>query len=228
MSIPLYSTSTMANLADWNLDICAGPEIAVASTKAYIAQVCVCAILAKAVLGEKSFIKHHLDRVANEIDVVINENDENIKAVAAQIVKSETCFFIGRGLDYWAALEASLKLKEISYIHTEAFPSGELKHGSISLISKDVPVIGLVTQEGSSNIVRSNLVECQARGSKNFVISTRDIAEPTDDIIVPNVKHYFNPLVSITACQLLAYYVAIMKGNDVDKPRNLAKSVTVE
>ena len=151
-----------------------------------------------------------------------------IKNLAKQIFTASDVFYIGRGIDYWVCLEAALKLKEISYIHTEAFSSGELKHGSIALIDKDVPVLAICTQEGTNSIVRSNLTETIARGAKGIVIAMESLSDPTDDIILPDVAHYLTPLVSAVVCQLLAYYVAVLKGNDVDKPKNLAKSVTVE
>lgn len=219
--------STMVGLADFNLNIFAGKEMAVASTKAYIAQIVTCAILAKAVSGKETNLKNNLNRVALAIEKVISEKDV-IKGIAKEIVNATDIYYIGRGIDYWASLEAALKLKEISYIHTEAFSSGELKHGSIALIEKNTPVIAICTQEGTNAIVRSNLIETRSRGAKTYVISLESMSHPDDDIILPNVAHYLTPLVSVVVCQLLAYYTAVLKGNDVDKPKNLAKAVTVE
>lgn len=220
-------TSSMALLADYVLDIYAGPELAVASTKAYIAQIVVCAILAKALANKKTKLKTNLIRVASAIDKVI-ENEAIIIDLAEQLYKETDIFYIGRGIDYWASLEAALKLKEISYIHTEAFSSGELKHGSIALIKKGTPVIAICTQEGTNSIVRSNLTETTSRGAKGIVISMESMSENSDDFVIPNVAHYLTPLVSIVVCQLLAYHIARLRGNDIDKPKNLAKSVTVE
>lgn len=219
--------STMAGLADYTLDIFAGKEIAVASTKAYVAQVVVCAILAKAVSGQKTKLKNNLAKAALAIENVFS-NEILIKDLAKDIMKSDDVFYIGRGIDYWVCLEAALKLKEISYIHTEAFSSGELKHGTIALIEKGTPVIAICTQEGTNSIVRSNLIETKARGAKTIVFAMDSMSDTTDDFIIPNVAHYLTPIVSVVVCQLLAYYVSSLKGNDVDKPKNLAKSVTVE
>lgn len=219
--------STMVSLANYSLYIYAGKEIAVASTKAYVAQVVVCAILAKAVSGQKTKLKNNLAKAALAIESVF-DNEILIKQLAKEIMKSDDVFYIGRGIDYWVCLEAALKLKEISYIHTEAFSSGELKHGTIALIENGTPVIAICTQEGTNSIVRSNLIETKARGARTIVFSMDSMSDTTDDFIIPNVAHYLTPIVSVVVCQLLAYYVSALKGNDVDKPKNLAKSVTVE
>ena len=227
IAIPNISSSTMASIADFHLDLHAGPEVAVASTKAYAAEVIVTCILAKAVRGKKTHLSYNLEKCAVAMEEVISKAPI-IEMMAKQIIDAKDVFFIGRGIDYWACLECSLKLKEISYIHSEAFPSGELKHGTIALIEKGTPVITICTQEGTNPIVRNNLVETQARGSKPFVISTESLSVASDAIDIPNVNHYLSPLISVIVGQLLAYYVATLKGNDVDKPKNLAKSVTVE
>ena len=227
IAITNVPSSTMASIADFHLDLHAGPEVAVASTKAYAAEVIVTCILAKAVRGKKTHLSYNLEKCAVAMEEVISKAPI-IEMMAKQIMDAKDVFFIGRGIDYWACLECSLKLKEISYIHSEAFPSGELKHGTIALIEKDTPVITICTQEGTNPIVRNNLVETQARGSKPFVISTESLSVASDVIDIPNVNHYLSPLVSVIVGQLLAYYVATLKGNDVDKPKNLAKSVTVE
>lgn len=219
--------SSMVDLADFHLPIYAGKEIAVASTKAYIGQIVVCSLLAKAVSGAKTNLKNNLNRVALAMEEVLS-NKELFKDIAKQIVDSNDCFYIGRGIDYWVSLEAALKLKEVSYIHTEAFSSGELKHGPIALIKKDVPVIAIITQEGTNMITRSNLEETKSRGAKTFIISMESMSLSDDSVIIPNVAHYLTPLVSVIVCQLIAYYAAVLRGNDVDKPKNLAKSVTVE
>lgn len=219
--------STMSYLADATIDIYAGKEIAVASTKAYVAQVATMAILAKAVSEKRTNLKNNLNRVALVIDNML-VNKSVIKGIAKEIMEAKSVFFIGRGLDYWTCLEGSLKLKEISYIHSEAFSSGELKHGSIALIEKGVPVIALVTQEGTNNIVRNNLIETISRGASGYIVSSEALSLNDDDVIIPDVAHYLTPIISTIVFQLLAYYCALYKGNDVDKPKNLAKSVTVE
>jgi len=148
--------------------------------------------------------------------------------MAKRIKDANSLFYIGRGIDYWASLEASLKLKEISYIHTDAYSSGELKHGTIALIENNTPVIAIITQEGTNSVIRSNLAEAEARGAKGYIISLESLAYSTDDIIIPNVAHYLTPMVTVVVCQMLAYYVALYRNNDIDKPKNLAKAVTVE
>ena len=227
ITITNTKNSTMASIANYSLDIYAGKEIAVASTKAYVAQVVVCAILAKAVSGQNTNLKNNLSRAALAIEKIF-QDEILIRQLAKEIMKAQDVFYIGRGIDYWVCLEAALKLKEISYIHTEAFSSGELKHGTIALIEKDTPVIAICTQEGTNSIVRSNLIETKSRGARTIVFAMDSMSDPQDDFIISNVAHYLTPIVSVVVCQLLAYYVSSLKGNDVDKPKNLAKSVTVE
>lgn len=219
--------SSMFNISNYNLNINAGKEISVASTKAYIAQIVTIAILAKSVSNKKTGLKENLNKIALVMEKLISQ--KNIfKQFASKINDSRNAFYLGRGIDYWVSLEASLKLKEVSYIHTEAFPSGELKHGPIALITKGTPVIGIITQEGTNMITRSNLKETEARGANCFVISMESLSKTTDDIVIPNVAHYLTPLVSAVVVQYIAYYCAVLNGTDIDKPRNLAKSVTVE
>lgn len=219
--------SSMVRLSDYSLDICAGKEIAVASTKAFTAMIVTSTLLARAVSGTKTNLKNNLKAVALAIEKVL-ENKEVCKKIATEIVDSLDLFYLGRGLDYWTALEAALKLKEIAYIHTEAFSSGELKHGPIALITKNTPVIAIITQEGTNHIARSNLAETASRGASTYVISSKGLSIPSDDVIIPNVAHYLSPLVSVVVVQLIAYYTAELRKNDIDKPKNLAKSVTVE
>ena len=185
-------------------------------------------ILAKAVSNQKTNLKNNLNRVSLVIENIIQDLKPLIKDIANKIKDSNAIFYIGRGIDYWACDEGALKLKEISYINTESYSSGELKHGTIALIEKGTPVIAIVTQEGTNSIVRSNLEEAISRGAKGYVISLESFAYSKDDIIIPNVAHYLTPLVSVVVCQMLAYYVALYNNNDIDRPKNLAKSVTVE
>ena len=150
--------------------------------------------------------------------------------MAKQIHKESDIFFIGRGIDYSVTMEASLKLKEISYIHSEAYQSGELKHGPIALIENDVTVVGVITDRRLLDKSISNLQEVITRGAKTLIVTNQDIDEKlfTNIIKIPKVHHLLSPILSIIPLQLLAYYVSKEKGIDVDKPRNLAKSVTVE
>ncbi len=227
LTITNTKESSMVRLSDYYLDIYAGKEIAVASTKAYTGMIVVCAILARAVSGIHTNLKNNLKAVSLAMEKVLN-NKELYKGIANQIKDEPDLFYIGRGIDYWTALEASLKLKEIAYIHTEAFSSGELKHGPIALIKEQTPVIAIITQEGTNLVTRSNLFETASRGAKTYVIASKSLSLPSDTIIIPNVAHYLSPLVSVIVVQLIAYYVAVLKDNDVDKPKNLAKSVTVQ
>lgn len=227
LTITNTKESTMVRLSDYYLDIYAGKEIAVASTKAYTTMIVVCAILARAVSGDKTNLKNNLKAVSFAMEKVLSHK-ELYRGIAEEISKSTDLFYIGRGIDYWTALEASLKLKEIAYIHTEAFSSGELKHGPIALITEGTPVIAIITQEGTNMITRSNLLETEARGAKTYIISSKGLSLPSDDVIIPNVAHYLSPLVSVIVVQLIAYYASVIRNNDVDKPKNLAKSVTVQ
>lgn len=229
ITITNVSISSLAREANYFLPILAGHEISVASTKAYTGQVAILSILSFLVSNKKVNLKYELTRIALAIEDVFNTQTDLIKQmVETKIGNSRNCFYIGRGLDYYVALEAALKLKEISYIQTEGFASGELKHGTIALIEKDTPVIAIITQENINLNTRNNLKEVETRGAKCAVISCFSLAEPTDDIVINDVLDILAPLVSVVVTQLIAYYSSILRGNDVDKPRNLAKSVTVE
>lgn len=228
LTITNVITSTLAREADYALEIFAGPEIAVASTKAYVAQVSVLAILAFAVAKDHSLdLNLELSKVSMAIETVIDQKDY-IEKLVKEKLKKRSCFYIGRGIDYYTCLEAALKLKEISYIQTEGFAAGELKHGTIALIEKDVPVIAIITQAKTSHNTRSNIQEVRARGANTLIISTENVSDPSDEIILPEVNELFSPLLSVVPTQLIAYYKAKQLGLDIDKPRNLAKSVTVE
>lgn len=228
LTITNVITSTLAREADSALEICAGPEIAVASTKAYIAQLTVLAILANQITEKHDFdLVHELSKLSVAMEAVIDQKDYIEKLVVERLNK-RNCFYIGRGIDYASALEAALKLKEISYIQTEGFAAGELKHGTIALIEKDVPVIAIITQKSINHNTRSNIHEVSARGAKTIIISLASVADSSDDIILEDVHEYLAPLLSIVPTQLIAYFKAKHLGLDIDKPRNLAKSVTVE
>ena len=219
--------SSISRMCDYSIDLLAGPEIAVASTKAYIAQITVLSILAKAVSNRKTNLKANLSKAALAIEEVL-QNSDIIESIADNIKDRNDVYYIGRGLDYYACLESALKLKEISYIHSEGYPSGELKHGSIALVDQGFPVIAIITNEETNLITRSNLIETETRGALGIVVSSKSNSNGDDDFIIPDVASYLTPLVSVVFSQLLSYYVSIKRGNDVDKPKNLAKSVTVE
>lgn len=235
LTITNVPNSTLSREATYTLLLHAGPEIAVASTKAYTAQIALQAILAKA-LGEadnqaaaKDFdVKQQLALVANGMQALVDEKATFEKLAKSALLHTPNAFYIGRGLDYAVSLETSLKLKEISYVQAEGFASGELKHGTIALIEKDTPVIGIITQQKTAGLTRSNLQEVAARGAKTITIVTDALAKPDDTVVLPTVDERMTALLSVVPGQLLAYYTSLNKGLDVDKPRNLAKSVTVE
>lgn len=231
--------SSISREADEVFYTWAGPEIAVASTKAYTTQITSLYMIALNFALEKGTITREeylstiekMKKLPEKIQKVL-DNQEKIKETAERIVSKEHVFFLGRGVDYSLAMEGSLKLKEVSYIHSEAFAAGELKHGTIALIEEGTPVISIATQENLFEKMVSNMQEVKARGA--FVASiaqehNRSVEKVSDEVIyIPNCDDMLVPIVAVVPMQLLAYYVSTMKGLDVDKPRNLAKSVTVE
>jgi glucosamine--fructose-6-phosphate aminotransferase (isomerizing) len=229
LTITNVKGSTLSREANYTLLLHAGPEIAVASTKAYTAQIAVLAILASTVAKEPGLdIKYELSKVANVIETICSES-ETYKYLAEKYLKNaRNAFYIGRCVDYYVCLEAALKLKEISYIQAEGFAAGELKHGTIALIEKGTPVIAVITQENINLNTRSNIEEVKARGAKTLVISTNSLSSHNDKIVIRDVHPLLTPIVSVVPTQYIAYYAALCKGKDIDKPRNLAKSVTVE
>lgn len=231
--------SAVSREGDFVLHTWAGPEIAVASTKAYTTQLAALALLAvevglaRGVLrpAEASAILHELERIPALVQEVIAQS-ERLEGIARRVAQKENAFFIGRGLDFSVALEGALKLKEISYIHAEAYAAGELKHGTLALITPGTPVISLFTQPALQDKMLSNVEVVNARGGDTIVVSncSRDVTEHVAQVEfrLPEVNPLLSPLVSAVALQLIAYYAAVARGTDVDKPRNLAKSVTVE
>ena len=227
--------STLSREADHTMLLHAGPEIAVASTKAYTAQIATLAFLAKAV-GEangnekaKAFdLVHELSLVAQSIESTLSEKEVIDEKVAALLSETRNAFYIGRGQDYYVAMEASLKLKEISYIQCEGFAAGELKHGTIALIEDGTPVIALLSDPVLASHTRGNIQEVVARGAKVLTIAEENVAKEGDDIVLNNVHPYLSPISMVVPTQLIAYFATLHRGLDVDKPRNLAKSVTVE
>jgi glucosamine--fructose-6-phosphate aminotransferase (isomerizing) len=227
LTITNVKTSTLAREADNYVEIHAGPEIAVASTKAYTAQITILAILAWGLSDKHINLRKELSKIAISIENVIDKR-EYIEALVKEYLTKRNCFYIGRGLDYYACLEASLKLKEVSYIQSEGFAAGELKHGTIALIEEDTPVIAIISQRSISKNTRSNLNEVKSRGAKTLVISTNSVQELGDQIVVDDVYEMFSPILTTIPTQFIAFYAALHRGYDIDKPRNLAKSVTVE
>lgn len=218
--------SSLDRASDFTLLLYAGMEIAVASTKAYVAQVALLAILRAAMIGTTVVVSDLLEVIKSMKSLIDSKMD--IKAIAEAIAPHPNAFFLGRGYDFDAALEASLKLKEITYIHSEGLPGGELKHGPIALIKKDVPVLAFISDQTSAAAIRSNLQEVMARGAKVYAISNMALAKDEDAFVTGNTKVYLSPLVKALVGQYLAYYAALFLNKDIDKPRNLAKSVTVE
>lgn len=223
--------STLWREATYALPLLAGPEIAVASTKAYVAQVGLQAILAYAVADRDALgfnLEQDLSKIAVGIQGIVDDKETLQRVANEMLVESRNAFFIGRGVDSTVSLEAALKLKEISYVQAEGFAAGELKHGTLALIEEGTPVIALITQSKTAGLVRGNLAETQARGSRAYTIVTEELAKEGDDFILPNVNELLSPLLSVVPTQLLAYYTSLGRGLDVDRPRNLAKSVTVQ
>ena len=231
--------SSIARAADHVLYTYAGPEIAVASTKAYTVQMCVLYLFAfRLALARGEQTEAEIRRLTAELlraSEVIKPrlaDCEQIKYLASRFVNTQSCFFIGRGFDYALSLEGSLKLKEISYVHSDAYAAGELKHGTISLITEGVPVIALATQKQVYEKTISNAKETKSRGAKVLLFTTKDavVPEGVADYVVrlDDYDDLLMPLQLIVPLQLFAYYMAVLRGCDVDKPRNLAKSVTVE
>ena len=231
--------SSIARAADYVLYTYAGPEIAVASTKAYMVQMCVLYLFALRLAyargaqteAETRRLTAELLR-ASEVIKPRLADCEQIKYLASRFVNTQSCFFIGRGFDYSLSLEGSLKLKEISYVHSDAYAAGELKHGTISLITDGVPVIALATQKKVYEKTISNAKETKSRGAKVLLFTTKDAVVPDGvaDYVVrlDDYDDLLMPLQLIVPLQLFAYYMSVLRGCDVDKPRNRAKSVTVE
>lgn len=239
LAIVNVAGSSIAREADYVIHTYAGPEIAVASTKAFSVQIATTYLLALAFAFETgktdaTETRTLIEQFLQTIDTVeeILANTDFLEELSTRFLDTTSLFYMGRGLDYALAMEGSLKLKEISYIHSEAYAAGELKHGTISLITDGVPVVALVTQRDLLPKIGSNIKEVRARGGYVLLITKEDFPidrDLYDDIIrLPAVPDLFTPLLAVVILQLLAYHVSVLRGCDVDKPRNLAKSVTVE
>lgn len=225
--------STLSREADYTLLLHAGPEIAVASTKAYTAQLAVLSILAEVTargLGhEVDFdLVQELGIIASAMEALCDDKEEFESIAREYLTVTRNAFFIGRGIDFYVGLEGALKLKEISYIQAEGFAGGELKHGTIALIEEGTPVIALATQDFVNLSIRGNVKEVGARGANPCIISMSGLETDEDRFVLPEVHSLLTPLISVIPMQLISYYAALHRDCDVDKPRNLAKSVTVE
>ena len=231
--------STLSREASDVLYTRAGPEISVASTKAYMAMLIGQYLLALRIGETRPSFSPELARrivrglhgLPSAVETVLGEEDA-VAAAAAKIVDAQDVYFIGRGLDYAVAMEGSLKLKEISYLHSEAMPAGELKHGTLALVTKGTPVVVVLTQQAVYDKTMSAIQEVKARGGRIVAVAFDDdelIAEFADTVLpIPRVDDLFGPVAAVVPLQLLAYHVASLRGHDIDQPRNLAKSVTVE
>ena len=234
--------SSIAREADMLIYTLAGPEIAVASTKAYITQLSVVYLFAFELALAKETVSvaeckrlvSSLMKMPDAVQYVIDNCEEKCKYIATKLVTAESLLYIGRGLDYALSMEGSLKLKEVSYIHSESYAAGELKHGTISLIDEEMPVISVATQTDVIPKTISNIVEVKSRGAKIILVCTdacaRELKDGVADYVVeiPHSEELLMPITAVVPLQMLAYYTSINRGNDPDKPRNLAKSVTVE
>ena len=239
MSIVNVKGSSIARESDYVIYSHAGPEISVASTKAYMVQISIFYLLAFELAYSNGIITEDecrrlvsvLQTIPDKIEEVLKDKNE-ISHIASQLMSTENLFYIGRGLDYALSIEGSLKLKEISYIHSEAYAAGELKHGPISLINDGMPVIAVATQRELFDKTISNVKEVKARGAKVILVthSSMSVDEDAVDFVIglPTIDDMLMPMIAAVPLQLIAYYTSVLKGNDVDKPRNLAKSVTVE
>ena len=228
--------SSIARESDIVLYTEAGNEIAVATTKAYSAQVALFSLISLTIANKNNLLnKDEIIEILKEIKLLPNKieqliNNDIYQKIAEEIYKDDDIFFLGRGIDYAIALEGSLKLKEISYIHSEAYAAGELKHGTISLIDKGTPVIAIITDNNIKDKTISNVKEVKARGAKTILISNENLDNSCFDkkVIIPNAHPLLQPLLTVIPLQLIAYEVAKLRNCDIDKPKNLAKSVTVE
>ena len=234
LAIVNVKTSTIAREAKHVMFIEAGPEIAVATTKAYLLQVAVFSLIALKAANLLGLEKNYNDilKEAENLPKLLKkvlEDKEEFKSISKEIYQSKDVFYIGRGIDYAMCLEGSLKLKEVSYTHSDAYQAGELKHGTISLIEEDVPVFAIITDDRIKDKTESNVIEVDSRKAKVFTITNDDtIKNHHKKYVVPKTSYYLQAILTVPPLQLVGYYVGDLKKLDIDKPRNLAKSVTVE
>lgn len=234
LAIVNVKTSTIAREAKHVMLIEAGPEIAVATTKAYLLQVAVFSLIALKAANLLGLEKNYNDilKEAENLPKLLKkvlEDKEEFKSISKEIYQNKDVFYIGRGIDYAMCLEGSLKLKEVSYTHSDAYQAGELKHGTISLIEEDVPVFAIITDDRIKDKTESNVIEVDSRKAKVFTITNDDtIKNHHKKYVVPKTSYYLQAILTVPPLQLVGYYVGDLKKLDIDKPRNLAKSVTVE
>ena len=219
--------STLERGCTYSMLLHAGVEVSVASTKAYVAQV-IGLLLIVAATFKQGYVKDDIVKAMNVISHIRKNYKGKVREIASAIKDKNNIFYLGRGYDYYLSLEASLKLKEVSYIHSEAIAGGELKHGPIALIENETPVIVFITDKITASSMRGNIEEVKSRGAHVYVISTKELSKEGDSIVVEDYPSYLSSIIVSSIAFYLAYFVSLMKGYNVDKPRNLAKSVTVE
>lgn len=234
LAIVNVKTSTIAREAKHVMFIEAGPEIAVATTKAYLLQVAVFSLIALKAANSLGLEKDYNEilKEAENLPKLLKkvlEDKEEFESISKEIYQNKDVFYIGRGIDYAMCLEGSLKLKEVSYTHSDAYQAGELKHGTISLIEEGVPVFAIITDDRIKDKTESNVIEVDSRKAKVFTITNDEtIKNHHKKYVVPKISYYFQAILTVPPLQLVGYYVGDLKKLDIDKPRNLAKSVTVE
>lgn len=227
IAVTNVENSSLDRISDQSFFLNCGPEIAVASTKAFTGQLVVLYLLAFATVNKIQESKIKLKEVAGKVEEIISRNGGSLKGLTEKLKDKEDFYFIARGIDFAIASEGALKLKEISYAHAEGMPAGELKHGTLSLIDKGTPVVVICPKDYTYEETLNNVQEAKSRGA--FIIGVSDEKNEIFDswLEIPKVDEIFYPLLTVIPLQLLAYYLAIARGNNPDKPRNLAKSVTV-
>jgi len=228
VAITNVENSSLARMSDFVFYLNCGPEIAVASTKAFTGQLVVLYLLAFATINKIQICKIKLKNIGKKVEETITKNDETLKKLAIKLKDKRDFYFIARGIDFAIASEGALKLKETSYIHAEGMPAGELKHGTLSLIEDGTPVVVICPKDYTYEETLNNAQETKVRGA--FLIGVSDEENELFDswLRIPKVEEIFYPLLTVIPLQLLAYYISVARGNNPDKPRNLAKSVTVK
>lgn len=226
ISITNCRGSSVDKMAKWNLPLDCGEEKAIAATKSYVAQVVVISMLANALENNENALKDY-EALKSSIELTI-KNENKCEEISKIFVKAKDAFFLGREIDYYAALEASLKLKETCYIHSEAYAGGELKHGPVALIENGVPFVGFISSPKTAQLFRKNLNDIEGNKGTKIIISSESLAQEGDSFITKDVAYYLEPVAKVVVFQLIAFHTSKNKGFNVDNPRNLVKAVIVE
>ncbi len=228
VAVTNVENSSLDRISDQTFFLNCGPEIAVASTKAFTGQLAVLYLLAFATVNKIQEVKIELKKVSEKVEEIISQNGGLLKELAEKLKDHQDFYFIARGIDFAIAAEGAIKLKEISYAHAEGMPAGELKHGTLSLIEEGIPIVAICPKDYTYEETLNNVQEAKSRGG--FIIGVSDEKNEIFDswLKIPKIEEIFYPLLTVIPLQLLAYYLAVARGNNPDKPRNLAKSVTVK